>query len=190
MLQSLKLVLLLILVGLSSCSIARHGGVRTVPARIEWPRPEPTGRYDRSRYDVTYSLHNHKHPNKAHHVRRLTNSGGILVGYPQPGQVPLTSYKIPLPGLAPSRGLVPTHRLVTSLADANYKTPWSLYPYLLPQSGRFNRNSSGWLKRPGLEPQSTGFLESFNRMPLSTQGIHTPDPSLTTKNQLTWTSIK
>lgn len=126
---------LLILISLSSCSIARPAwirqGVAPVPeARINWPRPSnvgspQSGQYAIGRHDGTHSTHNYKHANKAAHARRLAGGGGIKVSYPQPGLAHGANYKTPVPGLHPVGGVVVNHRLQTDLAGSNYKMPRS-----------------------------------------------------------------
>ena len=156
-------VLLLVLVSLSSYSIARPAWMRpnakSAPdARINWSRPEHAGRPQPGPYapiqrDGTYSTHNYKHANKAAQAHRLTGSDGIRVRYPPPGLAHQANYKTPMPGLPPIGGVVVDHRLNTALAERNYKMPRPVVLTGLIRSGTAPKPTVG---KP---------LETVNRLP-------------------------
>jgi len=98
-----KSVVLLTLVSLGGCSVARHGPVSVGHPRINWPRPEHLSRHQPhrhpiNRHDLIHPVHKHKHAGKATYARNLAGDGGIQVRYPQPGVMPTDSYKIPRSG--------------------------------------------------------------------------------------------
>lgn len=146
MFSSLTPVLLL-LIGLSSCSIARHGAVPVPDARINWPPPTHAGRPQPGlnaliRRDGTHSTHNDKHTNKAARAHRLTGNDGIRVGYPQPGLIHRASYKTPGAGLLPVGGVVIDHRPNTAFVGINYKMPRPVALTGLTPSGMVSKPSS------------------------------------------------
>lgn len=73
------------------------------------------------RNDVTYSLHNYKHPNKAAAAKRWTTDKSLDVTPPASAINQLANYKHQMPGLTPVGGVVLLHTPQTDVAVRNYK---------------------------------------------------------------------
>lgn len=73
------------------------------------------------RKDVTYSVHNYKHGNKAAVARTWSDQKAVSV--PAPGTVagPIANYKHPMPGTQPSAGVTVEHTPEMDVAVRNYK---------------------------------------------------------------------
>ncbi|MEZ0540728.1 hypothetical protein [Fibrella arboris] len=159
MYRLLNCLVLLALIGLSSCSMARptlvrHGDIVTHKPRINWPQPEQDGQQQpgaltAGRHDGIYSVHHYKQGKPT--VRRLADNEGIRVNYPRPGLAGLTSYKMPMPGAPVTGGITIEHRLAAGLTGSNYKMPMLIRP----------SEVNG--QRPGLVPFSGKPVESLNR---------------------------
>ena len=72
------------------------------------------------RNDVTYSINNYKHPNKAAAAMKWANPKGVPVAAPKAVSGPIANYKQQIPGTEPTGGVVASH---TSQPDIyrNYK---------------------------------------------------------------------
>ena len=96
MYASIRCLALLALVGLSSCSIARHGVAPIPEARINWPQAHHAGKpgsIPHTRHRIGH-VHTHRHAHKATHAGRLKRPHGVDVIYPQPGLTALTRYEL------------------------------------------------------------------------------------------------
>ncbi len=158
-----KYFALLVLAGLSSCSVARHGTVSVPDTRVNWPQPPSVGRQTDSqiflfRVDQRYAIFNDKPANQAVPARYRTGHERTPVGYPQPGLTSRLNDKMTQFGTPPVGGLGLRHQLADDLTGRPYKMPWLVRPLSGPQLNRTSQPVNG--ERTGLEPA----LETLNRL--------------------------